>query len=379
MTMFPGSPNGRAPVISLAHKETVGDDYIGNFFSELGQGLQNAFYDLTGQEEKTSFYQEQVERENELIARQEAREDTAYQRQVADMNAAGLSMYGASGGGAASSAGGSSSVHSGSDSVSKIAAMIDMRKSLAEIGNVQANTNKTNAEAAATTAGVERDDLYYALAEQKQGAELVKMDFDNKLTQQMTAESAQKVIASVQTQAREQAKFVYDVLLNNADLQLKYKDIESYNERKEAELSVKRSSALLNYERSVSESKQREYIDQQMKESEERIRKYLKEELHLDAETLQLGVDYAMAVLKLEMNQHDLDYARRYGLPVGSQASGIFGSALTAGATLKNLFRSKFHGSTGDVFVPSFGFDGSNVYESVPKAFLDYSGGGYAW
>lgn len=298
---------------------------ISSGIDALGEGLQNAFYDLMGQTEKTSFYQAQVEREDELIARQEEREDTAYQRQVADMKAAGLSMYGASGGGAASSAGGSSSVHSGSDSISKIAAMIDMRKAMAEIGNVEANTNKTNAEAAATTAGVERDDKYYVLAEQKQAAELVKMDFDNKLTQQMTAESAQKVIASVQTQAREEAKSVYDVLLKSADLQLKNKDINSYDERKEAELAVKRTSAALNFEKSITESKQREYIDQQMKESEERIKKYLAEVLHLDAETLQLGMDYALAELKLEIMNYDYDFSQNEHLRTTDSMSHLFG------------------------------------------------------
>lgn len=67
-----------------------------NAVSSVGTGLENWWYKLTGQTEKTSAYQAQIQRENELLARQEAREDSAYQRAVNDMQSAGLSKYGAS-------------------------------------------------------------------------------------------------------------------------------------------------------------------------------------------------------------------------------------------------------------------------------------------
>lgn len=89
--------------------------------------LKNIWYKLTGQEEKTSAYQAKVERENELLDRQEAREDTAYQRAVQDMMAAGLSKYGAT-------PAASGSYRTGVDAKS------DPIGSLSAIQNLQANS-----------------------------------------------------------------------------------------------------------------------------------------------------------------------------------------------------------------------------------------------
>lgn len=85
-------PNGR-----FGGDGFIGDIFegIGNVASDIKTGLTNAWYKLTGQEEKTSSYQAKIARENELLDRQEGREDSAYQRAVKDMMSAGLSKYGA--------------------------------------------------------------------------------------------------------------------------------------------------------------------------------------------------------------------------------------------------------------------------------------------
>ena len=71
------------------------NDYVAPVIDEIKTGAKNWWYKLTGQEEKTSTYQAQIQRENELLDRQEAREDSAMQRGVADAIAAGLSKYSA--------------------------------------------------------------------------------------------------------------------------------------------------------------------------------------------------------------------------------------------------------------------------------------------
>lgn len=295
-----------------------------NWWSELESAAQNAWYDITGQEDKTSYYQAQVAREDALIARQEEREDTAMQRQAADMEAAGLSKYGMSGSsGASSSAGGSSNVHSGSDV--RIGAILDLAKSMAEISNVQASTQKMNAEAAATTAGVERDDNYYQLAVVKQGAELVQMELENELTKQMTNESVQRVTASIQEQAREEAVHVYKLISMNVQNQLDYKDLNTYDERHEAEMAIKRTSAYLNQQYATTSVKQREYIDKQIEQAAQNILESVERVEKLDEETRLLVLDYAKAELNMEIMQYDLGYAQEHYLPYGS-SGGILGS-----------------------------------------------------
>lgn len=305
---------------------------LSNFIDEIGQGIKNAWYDLTGQTEKTSYYQAQVEREDQLIAEQQEREDTAYQRQVADMKAAGLSMYGASGGGAASSAGGSSAVRSGSDSISKIAAMIDMKKAMAEIGNVQANTNKTNAEAAATTAGVERDDNYYALAASKQEAEIGRIELENELTKSQTAQVAAQTISIVDANIRSQEAHFYDLIGKNVDNQLKYKELGVFDEKHEADMAVKRTSAYLNqmragetYEHQLYYQQGRELIVKQMEHISSQIASEVAERMHLSNQDQLLIEDYVYRQLQVKELQYNYDYSVNHGLRTSDPVSRIGG------------------------------------------------------
>lgn len=294
-----------------------------SFFDDLGDGLMNAFYDITGQEEKTSFYQAQVSREDELIKRQEEREDNAMQRAAADMMAAGLSKYGLSGGAAGSSAGGSSNVHSGSNV--EFGAMLDILKAKSEIENVEANTNKTNAEAAATTAGIERDDNYYNLSVVKQAAELDRMDLLNELTKTETVQTAEQTVSIVQQRARDEAEHVYKLISMNVSNQLAYKDLNTYDDRHEAEMAVKRTSAFLNQQKAESEAKQREYINQQIKESAQNIAYKVAQEEHLSYQNQLLLEDYAYRCLQYEVGFYDLEFSKKNNLRTNDSMSRLFG------------------------------------------------------
>lgn len=332
------------PLFSTNISHDVGDTPLNNFIDDIGTGLKNAFYDLTGQTEKTSYYQALVERENELIERLEAREDTAYQRQVEDMKTAGLSMYGASGGGAASSAGGSSNVHSGSDSISKIAAMIDMRKAVAEIDNVQANTNKTNAEAAATTAGVERDDKYYELKALETESFIARNDALNGLTKEQTLQTAEETLSIIDKRVRENESHVFDLVAKNVQNQLLYKDLNTYDERHEAEMAVKRSSAYLNQMRAGEALEHSKLYQEELGKIQKEIERISSQiandeaqRLHLSYENMVLLQDYAYKDLECQVMQYQLDYAKEHGYNFGS-SGGILGSITDVGEDVTNRF-----------------------------------------
>lgn len=304
------------------------DNPVGN----IGQGLQNAFYDLTGQDEKTSFYKAQVERENELIARQEQREDTAMQRGAADAAAAGLSKYGMTPGAAGSAAGGSSSVHSGSESISKISAMLDMRKAIAEIGNVQANTNKTNAEAAATTASVERDDNYYKLAALKNDSDIARNECLNQLTKNQSAQVAEETLATIDKRARENESHLYDMVAKSYDNLLKLKDIGTYEERHKAEMSLKESSTFLNQAKAREASEHEKLYQEQQAEIQKEIERIAADIALKEAEKNHLGYqdqllveDTAYRILQYNVMAYNARYSAEVGLRTTDASTYISG------------------------------------------------------
>lgn len=132
-------PNGR-----FGGDGFVGDIFegIGNFARDVKTGLTNSWYKLTGQADKTSEYQANIQRENELLDRQEAREDTAMQRGVADARAAGLSAYSA-----VPSASGSyrSGVQAQSDQFGQIAALQNLKSNALAIKEREHNLSLSEA------------------------------------------------------------------------------------------------------------------------------------------------------------------------------------------------------------------------------------------
>lgn len=282
------------------------DNEVGNF----GQGLQNVIYDALGMHEKTSTYQHE-----------EYLETHKNQIMADDLAAAGLSKYGLTG----SAPSGSGLQSSSPSGLQKLAAMIDIRKAIAEIGNVQANTDKANAEAAATTAGVERDNNYYALAVQKQAAEIDRMNVLNELTKSETAETAERTISIVQQRVRDEVEHVYKVISMNVSNQLAYKDLNTYDERHESEMAVKRTSAYLNQQRAETEVKQREYITAQIEKFSAEIAHYAAQDQHLSYQDELLIQDFAYRQLQTEVLEYDYDYSRAHLLRTGDPVSRIAG------------------------------------------------------
>lgn len=80
---------------------------------------------------------------------------------------------------------------------------------------------------------------------------------------------------------------------------------------------------------------------------------------HLNKETELVLKDIAYKELQIEALGHDLEVAGRFGLPVGSQPNGLFGSALSTGVALKYLISSSPALNflfTGKTYVPDMEF-----------------------
>lgn len=287
------------------------ENYVGDF----GQGLQNAFYNLTGQKEKTSTYQYELALENE-----------ENQRMAADLEAAGLSKYGMTG-----SAPGSSFQGSEPTGQQALSGMIDMMKSIAEISHTKADTEKLEADAAATTAGIERDDKYYALSEEKQGVELLQIQAETDLAKKHGDVFAQEAINLAMDELRAEELHVYELIDKNVSNQLKYKDLNTYDERFGVDMQLKRSSTFLNQQYGQTQIKEREKIDQQIKESVEKVSNLVAERMHLAWEDILLIQDVLYAQLRYDIAEYDYEYSKENHLRTTDSMSRI------AGVNLDNL------------------------------------------
>lgn len=112
-----------------------------------------------------------------------------------------------------------------------------------------------------------------------------------------------------------------------------------------------------------------------------RISKILGETEKLDYEKQLLVEDIAKAKLEQQSIQLDINYAMKYGLPVGSMANGAFGSILTGTRSLADQFFKvvdKLHNrNTNFTFNPAvyYDLDGNPAYMTYDPAV----GGGHAW
>lgn len=290
----------------------LGED---NGVGDFGQGLMNAFYNLTGQKEKTSTYQYELALENEKN-----------ERMAADLEAAGLSKYGMTG-----SAPGSSFQGSEPTGQQALSGMIDMMKSIAEISHTKADTEKLEADAAATTAGIERDDKYYDLAEEKQGVELIQIQAETDLAKKHGDVFAQEAINLAMDELRSEELHVYELIDKNVSNQLKYKDLNTYDERFGVDMQLKRSSAFLNQQYGQTQIKEREKIDQQIKESVEKVSNLVAERMHLAWEDTLLIQDVLYAQLRYDIAEYDYKYSQENFLRTTDSMSRI------AGVNLDNL------------------------------------------
>lgn len=284
----------------------LGED---NGVGDFGQGLQNAFYNLTGQKEKTSTYQYELALENEKN-----------QRMAADLEAAGLSKYGMTG-----SAPGSSFQGSEPTGQQALSGMIDMMKSIAEISHTKADTEKLEADAAATTAGIERDDKYYDLAEEKQGVELIQIQAETDLAKKHGDLFAQEAINLAMDELRAEELHVYELIDKNVSNQLKYKDLNSYDERFGVEMQLKRSSTFLNQQYGQTQIKEREKIEQQIKESVEKVSNLVAERMHLSWQDTLLLQDVCYAQLRYDIAEYDYEYSQRHSKRTTSNDMNLFG------------------------------------------------------
>lgn len=290
---------------------------VSDFIDNIGIGLKNAFYEITGQHEKTTTYQY----EQHL-------DDTKNQRLAEDLKAAGLSKYGMTSS-APSGGGYQSSVPKG---LQKIAAMIDIAKARAEVANVQADTGVKNAEAAATTAGIGRDDAYYKLAAAKNDSDIARNECLNQLTKNQSAQVAEETLAIIDKRVRDNESHLYDMVAKSYDNLLKLKDIGSYDERLKADLSLKGSSTYLNQMKAgeaLEHSKlYQEEIGKIQKEIERIASEIANDEAyrnHLSYEDQLLVEDTAYRQLQYNIAAYNARYSAEVGLRTTDASTYISG------------------------------------------------------
>lgn len=214
-------------------------DFFNNLrtgFNDIGQGLINAWYGLTGQTEKTSAFKAQV-----------ALDDSRYQRMAQDMEKAGLSKYTTSGSPASSPSAESSGLEK---SIQLASALMDLKEKKVGIDATQAGIRKTNAEAGyigAQTIGQENTNRTY---DQKFMADLAQtsmqtlyIEAQKRLTETNGQFAAQKALAEIQEMSDHAALYVaqkkyYDQQtgISSIERNLRQKDLEKYEFRYKMEL-----------------------------------------------------------------------------------------------------------------------------------------------
>lgn len=300
-----------------------------NFIDEIGIGLKNAWFNLTGQTHRTDTYQYE-----------KYLDDTKNQRLAEDLMAAGLSKYGMTG--SAPSGGGYQS--SQPKGLQLVASLMDLAKSSAEISNVQADTGVKNAEAAATTAGIERDDKYYELQALETESSIARNEALNGLTKEQTIQTAEETLSIIDKRTRDNESHIYEMVAKSYDNLLKLKDIGTYEERHKAEMSLKESSTYLNQAKAREASEHEKLYQDQRAEIQKEIERISSQivsdeaqRLHLSYENMVLLKDYAYKELEYQVMQYQLSYAQEHGYNFGS-SGGILGSITDVGEDVTNRF-----------------------------------------
>lgn len=270
-------------------------------FENVATGLENLYYSATGQTEKTTAFQTQMERE-----------DSAMQRLAADYSAAGLSKFGISGNG--------SSTGSYGDGVPKglqyANAIMDLKSKKVGLDATQAGIKKTLADAAYTDA--------MTVNQQNENR-----TFDEKFAADMAKSNAQAFLFQAQGRiADTEGQFAAEKI--TAEIDYKVQQASQLVLQNLFYPSIARSQIDLN-------NKNIERIAQDISLS-------VAQENHVNAQTQKIIEETTNTMLQTLIGVHNLDYAEKHGLPVGSVPSGLLGSALSTGEVTRNLIRSLLSG-----------------------------------
>lgn len=273
---------------------TIPEAARGSNFGDVFPGISNLWYNLTGQTEKTSAYKALVAREDQLRA-------NAYQTAASDMEAAGLSKYGLSSGASSNT---SASGASESKGLQLMSALVDLARSKAEIGSMNAQADKNSAEAEATRANT-------VFIPQLMGTQIAENEARTALIKSQTEQVAENILASVQGRTIAEAEHI--------------KRMEWFDIREVAEIGEIKNRASLMNNQAYTERKRWELIDMQVKESAEKIAKSEAERYHLSQEDALLVQDLAYKRLMTEIAQSDYDYSINHGIRYKDSSMRFFG------------------------------------------------------
>ena len=326
-------------------QKAVDGTAVGNTMNDLWTGLKNRWYKWTGQDEKTSTY-----------IHEEQREDTKNQRTAADMAAAGLSKYGLSG----ATSGNATHSSEPSDGLQRIAALLDLKRANAEIDNVQSNTNKTNAEASNIVVDTKNKEQAYVLNELRYELDYSKAQAEIALSNSNTQLNSQKIVSEIQDRSIQAAQHAMDMVSQELSNALKSKDLEYYD--------VEHQEAL-----SLSEA-QRAQIAQSIQKYVQDIVKSQAEVEHLSYQDQLLLEDLAYRQLEFEVMAYNLSYSAEFGLRTTDQSSKIAGinTSQVAKGVMAILEQIRSQRSLGEQISYTFG-----SHSSTPSA--AGGGGGSAW
>lgn len=304
-----------------------------DFFNELKIGLKNMWYNFTGQTEKTSAYQAQLEQEN-----------TKMQRLAEDMENAGLSKYGITASGSAPSSVAGDQEPKG---LQYIAAMMDLKKQSAEIENINANSSKTAAEADY----IGKQSASYP---ERVAVEIALNKANTELSQRNGQLVAEKIITEIQTRtqsaamhlvqlAQEQARTANiktDTWLKNnqglkvgKETELLGKEIGSYDARRAEERGY-------NIARTALLGTQNMFTFKQIEDISSNIAYRLAQQEHLGYQDEKLIAETSATLLSNEIMQYNFDYSKLHGLRTTDGVSRFMGVNLDAPADALFKFTS---------------------------------------
>ena len=297
---------------------------------------------------KTNEVSKQISDENIAFQQEEnaitrIREDTAHQRAASDLQAAGLSKTLAAGNPAsAQSLTAPQANYSYENPLQKTMEKMNLKQAILDIESHQKDIQKQNAEIDSIKANTAATNLSNEV-------------FMQRFTDEHNLNEAQVEVARTNVKLMESQE-----RLNQISGDYKAREIEAQISNLMADTSYK----------NVSTSK-----------ASKEISKIVAETQKLSKEEEMLVEDIAYQKLKNYALSHDIAYAETTGLPVGSMPSGLLGSGLSTGMTLKNLVRNKLGLGNSFTFTPQIEtfvnpFTGEQVnFSSEPYGL----GAGHAW
>lgn len=270
------------------------------FVDDLVSGVKNAWYNLTGQTEKTSAFKAAMERE-----------DTAYQRAAADMEAAGLSKY--QGVSAASSSGPEKS-----DPIQYVSALLDLKAKQSQIKHVDAETADINAATALKNNDLQTYEERFAADMAEKHERILLTGAQRKLAETQGQFEAEKITAEIQEK------------LEHAKLYIQQQDL-AYQEARNFERNQKIQEQQVRKTRAEADISEKELenwdtrFHEEMRKLSQDISYSVAQENHLGKQDELLVQDLVYRLLQVDQLTYDLKYSKDNLLRTSDPVSRFMG------------------------------------------------------